>query len=249
MTRCLVVVLALWATVYPAVAQEKSEAEELTEVLAEMRGLRERYYAEKQQRTAAIAEARNRVTKLEADVRELEDQQRALEESTATLRKEVAELEGQQVELAQERSVVQKLVARFATVAREHVASSIPYRREPRAARIAGVEELSVAEAFGRLWSFFEEETRIARSGEAYTDEIELPDGRRKSARFLRVGKHILGFVTEDGVDAGLWRDGEGWVADAARVDGDAIRDALEILDRRRAPELVTLPVKIGGAR
>ena len=83
--------------------------------------------------------------------------------------------------------------------------------------------ESQSVDATAQMWAFFEEEMRIARTGEVYTEEVPVPSGR-KHARVVRVGKMMLGFVSEDGVDVGVWVGGTGWTPGSKRPHNWAVR-------------------------
>lgn len=234
----------------PGLTQEPSEAEttqrELAATLRELRSLRESYYARRQSTAARIDRTRAEVTKLDGEVNELTAERDELDERARTTETELTDLTAENTKLDGELAASNEAIQRFAKDAKGLVEGGLPYRLQSRLAALDGVTAApSARDAFGRLWSFFEEEMRIARSGETYSDEIDLGDGRQKHARFVRAGKLFLGFVTEDAADVGLWRQDRGWITDPTVVDPDAVRSAVEILDRRRAPEYVVLPVPV----
>ena len=75
-------------------------------------------------------------------------------------------------------------------------------------------------------------------------DELSVEAIRRlKPARIFRVGHLLQGYVTEDGLESGYEAAGA-WKAAGSPARDQAARDAIEILDRRRAPALLKLPVK-----
>ena len=94
-----------------------------------------------------------------------------------------------------------------------------------------------------RYWAFLQEELRIARSGEAYTSQVPLDGGRIKPARLFRVGHLVQGFVTEDGLESGL-ETPAGWERAVDPETDRVVRAAIDILDRRRAPALLRVPIR-----
>ena len=238
----------------PGIAQETrpvnpNVADDLQATLRELRELRQSYYAGKELRAAEIVATQSTVRNLRSDVERLEADVARLDEDSTSIRAELDELHRRNAALEQETSRVLAAISSFGDTVRPQVTHGLPYRQSERLRAIAGFrDETSVASAFALMWTFVEDEIRVARSGETYSDEIELDGGRIKHARFVRVGKHVLGFVTEDGVDVGIWMVGIGWVTDPARFDPEAVRTAVEILDRRRGPEHVSLPIRLEGA-
>ena len=113
-----------------------------------------------------------------------------------------------------------------------------------QAKAVLGAQEAArkLSDQLGRFWSFLQEELRVARSGETYSAEVPIGGGKAKPARIFRVGHLALGYVTEDGEQSGLW-DGAQWVAARSPEEEHALRDAVETLDRRRAPTLLPIPL------
>lgn len=230
-----------------AVQDEQEPADELADVLSELRNLRHSYYPRKERRDDEIATARTHVQELRGKVAELEREKTHLEADAASIREELSKLAEQKTAHTVERDRVLATISGFGDAVLPLIESGLPYRRESRTLAVDLFRTATEPrDAFTRMWTFFEDEARIARSGETYTDQITLNDGRVKHARFVRVGKHVLGFVTEDGMDTGLWLRGEGWVTDPTRIDPNAVRVAVEVLDRRRGPEHVSLPIPVG---
>ncbi|MFO0982626.1 MAG: DUF3450 family protein [Planctomycetota bacterium] len=118
------------------------------------------------------------------------------------------------------------------------VASSGFARLEPDAAELAPEQRLE------RFWTFVQEELRLARGAELYTIELSLDRTHAKHALVFRVGQLLQGFLTEDGLEAGLEEPG-GWQVARAPALERAVRAAVEMLNRQRAPALLALPVSV----
>jgi hypothetical protein len=100
----------------------------------------------------------------------------------------------------------------------------------------------------GHVWNYAQEEFRLSRSPETYTDRAPAKDGSTPYARYFRVGQLILGYVTEDGRQTAIWSsllDNKGWQVITDQKQSSQIRSAVEILDRRQAPKLVILPITL----
>lgn len=222
------------------------DAEELERVLAELRDLRRGFYGDRRALEAQIDGMRVAITRLEAEVGTLDEQRVELETEQRAAKAAVTELNGALETARAERKAIVDACVRFAAAERGPVESGLPVRLDRRLGRLDVVRDATTgAEAFGGAWSFFQEELRLARSGEMLGDRAKLPDGREKNARMVRVGHHFLGLVTEDGADVALWVPGEGWVTDPTRVHPEAVRTAVDIFDRRRVPTLVRLPLRL----
>lgn len=221
-------------------------AEELEQVLAELRELRRGHYADRRTLEAEIDTVRVSITRLEAEVGTLDEQRTEVEAEQTAAKSAVAELSTKLEAARATRAAILDACGRFAGEERGPVESGLPVRLSRRVGRLDVVRDATTgAEAFGGAWSYFQEELRLARSGEMLADRAKLPDGREKDARMVRVGHHFLGLVTEDGGDVALWVPGEGWVTDPARVHPEAVRTAVDIFDRRRVPSLVRLPLRL----
>jgi hypothetical protein len=225
-------------------ARSPDPDDELQSLLRTLREERAAYYGRQRARAAAIESARQAIARLETEVAELAASYDKVVRDLAEVDAEIAELRGRRETNdafdARFRSALDDAVAG----ASQFVRDGIDYRREDRLERLgAGAPEgAPPTERLGRFWSFVQEELRLARSGETYGAEIPLEGGRRKHARIVRVGHLLQGFVTEDGIEAGL-ETRAGWRTDEAAV-AENVRKAVEMLDRRRAPALLVLPLE-----
>ena len=222
-------------------------SQDLQATLRELRTLRADSYRLKRERQRKIDGARDATATLRADLKLAEEDLRKTESKLAVIQKDTEDLEAPLSRAAGSRRDTSAAVNAFLEAVRKHVSSGIPYRVDSRMKQAEGSSGTigPLAQTAGLARTLFQDELRIARSGEAYSDEVKLPNGHRKHARVLRIGLHLLAFVTEDGLDVGIHIKGEGWVTDQTRFDPDAVRSAIEVLDRTRAPEWVTLPVDL----
>lgn len=215
--------------------------DELRDVVRSLRETRTAYYGRQRARSEAIEAARAPLKRLETELSDLRDREREADRDLAEVRAELDKLKEKEASDAQ-RSAIASELEKLVTEAKDFVVRGIPYRVEDRTLRLGSSGGESLSGQFDRYWSFLQEELRIARSGEAFSAEVPLDAARTKPARLIRVGHLVLGYVSEDGQDAGLW-NGSRWAPPAGPEDEKAIREAVEILDRRRAPELLSLPV------
>ena len=93
-------------------------------------------------------------------------------------------------------------------------------------------------------WLFARRELDIARTAETFTDEVALDDDVVIHARLFRVGGLVLGYSEERGVRSGLWSLAQTrWRHDLSEAERAAVERSIAILERREAPDLVSLPV------
>lgn len=212
-------------------------ADELRDVVRALREERAAAYARRRARAAEIEAARAPLKRLEIELSELRQKEAESEKALADARAELDSLRSAAAaEDAAAKALGPPLEAAFAHF-KELVRAGIPYRRDERAARLG--EGGAAPERLARLWTFAQEELRVARSGEAWTAEVALPDGRAKPARLFRAGHLLCGFVSEDGREGGFWSNGA-W---AAGQDED-VRKAVEMLDRQRPPGFLLFPIQ-----
>jgi hypothetical protein len=235
----------------PSPATERTAL--LQQLLQELRQEREAYYQQKARDEGDIKQAQGNTRVLQAQVDAVRSQQADLDQQLVTLQTETQSL----TEQLQRRDDLDRIVTEHITplvpAQQQAIDRGIPYKRPERLTRlqvcmgdpneptVSGVDRLT------RLWSYVQEELRLARSSETYTDRVLQPDGSIPYARYLRVGQRILAYMTEDGGQTAVWLRGPGgthWqsVPDAQQQQ---VHTAIEILDGRRAPALVTLPVTV----
>jgi FtsZ-binding cell division protein ZapB len=151
--------------------------------------------------------------------------------------------------------ILNRQIDNFVSTASERIRTAIPYKKEKRLSRLPerSQEETlessaAISDDFARIWSFAEEEFRIATSGETFTSQITLDDETKPYARLFRVGHQMLGFFAEEGSSTGLWMSGESgnqWLTMTSYFKMSSVVKAIDILDRNTAPALVQIPVQV----
>jgi predicted RNase H-like nuclease (RuvC/YqgF family) len=225
--------------------------EELWQLVRSLRQLRSDYYEEQCRRSEEIRRLGETTEKLQAEVEQLRSEEKQLDESLAEIDSSIRKLQAENEKDRTVESSVAKRLDEFVALQSGQIEKGIPYRREDRLRRLNGdipSEQMQqsrlIADVFGRIWSFSQEEMRIARSGETFTELVRLDDKRQQHARLFRVGHQVLGYRTEQGGRAGIWLDGATWKK-AKNSEAEAVRAAVEILDQQHPPEYILLPVKI----
>jgi len=231
--------------------QQTDSTEQLWSLVRSLRKLRADYYENQSRHADKIKEIRDTSAKLQAEVEELRRRETRIDESLSEMESDIRKLQFENEEnKSTELSTAQKL-QQFISRQTEEIEKGIPYRKNDRLTRLKGSthaeqqssQEPIVTDLFGRAWNFSQEEMRIARSGETFTDLVEVDDNRMQYARLFRVGHQVLGYVTEQDDQAGIWLDGTGWEK-VTKDRAESVREAVMILDQKRVPKYVQLPVK-----
>ncbi len=248
---------------YLAISLTGAQAQSLTSLATERTALLQQLLQELRQERVAYYQQKARD---EADIKQAHEDTGLLQAQVGVVRSRQADLDQQIVSLQTEtRSLTEQLRRRdgLDQMVTEHITAlvppqeqaidrGIPYKRPARLTRLQvcrgdpNEPTVSGVDRLARLWSYVQEELRLARSSETYTDRAPQSDRSQPYARYLRVGQRILAYVTEDGRQAAVWLrgpNGDHWqtVPDAQQQ----VHTAIEILDGRRAPALVTLPMTV----
>ena len=223
------------------------DAKRLDEAVRTLQRERKEYYRRLDDREQEIQEERRKGAILERERREREERRKALEAELEVARRENARA-------AADLDAANALDARLsktATASSSALVSllkeGLPYDLDRRLSR-AGSEEGSSLDRLEALRSALREEIEEAREGALRTEDVTLPDGRRKAARVGRLGHALLFFVTEDGREGGVMvREAGSWRWSPADADGlQALKKAVRILARQDAPGRATLPFASG---
>jgi hypothetical protein len=232
--------------------QEAKLTEQLWNLVRTIRQERSAYCKRQSERTQKIEETRNISKTLQSRLDELRVREEQLDEELNKIKSDIGRLKQQVKKNESMQSFLIEHLDKFVTVETVNIENRIPYRRIDRLVRLRGLDEDGkeklVSDILGRVWNFSQEEIRIAGSGETFTNEISLGSDRRQNVRLFRVGHQILGYVTEDGTQTGIWlkqEEGAGWRHNLEGVGAEAVRKAVDILDRRISPEYVGLPIVI----
>lgn len=228
----------------------------LQDLVSRLRMQRQNYYQQKAQDDTEIQQTRDNAQLLQTQLDELRKQEADLDEQIRKYQSELQTLNAQSAQKADMGQAIARETATFVAQQKAPIEKGIPYKQDERLARlrVASVDPnatvpLSAAEQIGHLWSYAQEELRLAGSSETYSDRASIEGNVRPYARYIRVGQLILGYVTEDGRTAALWLPalkGGHWQAMSDAGQAAPVRDAVEILDRRQAPEFVRLPITMG---
>jgi len=196
---------------------------------------------------------------LSADIRDmkamdawLEFQTKKYEKYVAKQQEVIAELERRKEEAKRIRMELEPFLETVYTTLEQFVADDLPFLAEERTRRLAFLRDslddyrLGLSEKLRRVFEALLIETEYGRNVSASTEELEL-NGVPTRVSVFRLGRTALYYHAIDGTAAGYWnQETASWEpldASFART----LRRAKDMADRKRAVELLDLP--IGGAR
>jgi hypothetical protein len=249
-------------------SQTRDLSKTLEGLIRQLRELRSGYYLRKANDEAKLQTASRNGELLEAELEELRRQQADLDRLIQQYKSESQDLRDQLASRAALQTALQRSIQAFYSAQKAAIENVAPYKQPDRIERLKAAcqdvndaNAVSTADQLGRIWSYVQEEMRLARSCETYSGQAPSGDlprpagdgtaggtagGASPHARYFRVGQLILGYDTEDNRRAGMWLnlpDGKGWVSFTDPKQAAQVRDAVEILDRRQGPKLLMLPV------
>jgi len=229
---------------------------ELQNTVTTLRKERQDYYSRKQETDVEVQDLRIQIQTLKAVQEELISEVEEVEGEMKTLNNDGKGLQTSISGYQEKEDKLSNSVLSYVKRLREQVDNGIPFRRQERTAKlntiangIDATEQMDIAEACNQLWSFCKDELRLAVTSETYRDTIRLADGREPHAEFVRVGKIIQAFTTEDGKDAGVWLSGSeaatatGWVYDPSNASLHSIQKAIKIHKMQHHPEIINFPI------
>lgn len=228
----------------------------LQDLVDQLRDQRQDYYLKKAEDDAEIQQLQANAALLKTQLDELRRQEAQLDEQIKAYQSEIPTLLTPLASKKQMRRAVAQGTAAFVAQQTTRIEKGIPYKQIERLARLqaalADANEAispSAADQLGHLWSYAQDELRLAGSSETYSDRASVEKDVTPYARYFRIGQSMLGYVTEDGQQTALWLStlqGGQWQSILDPGQAAQVHNAVEILDRRQAPGLVSLPIAIG---
>jgi hypothetical protein len=231
---------------------------ELEDLIGQLRQERSDYYLQKAETDAEIERMQGNSNVLQSSLDDLLEQETDLDKQIQQYRSEVNGLEKQLGAKSEIAEAIRGQIRSFCSMQKTAIENCTPYKQQERIDRLQitfedsnDTNSVSVVDQLSRVWSYVQDELRLARSSETYSGRMRMDDGTSPHVRYFRVGQLVLGYITEDGKRAGMWSalsGKKGWrhISDPKQVSD--VRDAVDILDRRKAPRLVALPVAIEPA-
>lgn len=173
--------------------------------------------------------------------RQIEDQQRELDELSGSMR-EVTRTERQ----------VMPLMLRMIDALERFVELDLPFLPAARRDRVERLRDMmeradvSVAEKMRQVLQAYQTENEYGRTIEAFKGSLKL-EGEERQVDFLRVGRIGLYFQTEDQERTGRWNHEAGEWTSLGAGERRHVRDGLRIARKQIAPDLLMLPVPAPG--
>lgn len=227
----------------------------LEELIRQLRQERSAFYVQKARQEAQIEKARENRKILQDQLNDLHRQEMDSDQQLRKYKAEVEDLKEQLGSRAFLENVLQEQIQPFLVSQRAAIEEGIPYKQQERTARLEAARgdvnapsHITAADQLEHVWNYAQEELRLARSSETYTARAKTDDASSPYARFFRVGQKILGYITEDGRQAAMWASlprHKDWLSVTDMKQSGQIRSAVDILDRRQGPKLVTLPIAL----
>ncbi|MCH9021752.1 MAG: DUF3450 family protein [Planctomycetes bacterium] len=136
----------------------------------------------------------------------------------------------------------------------KRIGSGIAYQKQNRLGKLEAIsrdlEDPSAApkaNALSELSKFVDQEFQLARSVQIWNAPVKLPDEREKHAWLYRMGLVNQALVTEDGEHHAIAdRSGaKSWVFDLTAEQVEQLTVALNVLQRRKEPQITLLPFQL----
>lgn len=160
----------------------------------------------------------------------------------------ITELERQKLAMNEIRRALEPYLDETYTALAELIKNDLPFMQDERLARLENLRNdlndhrLSLAEKTSRLLDVLRVETSYALTLNTENVVLELPNGPI-NVRLFSVGRIALYYQTDDGSRSGWYDKAAGeWRAMSAK-EGKELAQALNIVDKRTVPALVTLPI------
>ncbi|MEQ8274043.1 MAG: DUF3450 family protein [Deltaproteobacteria bacterium] len=202
-------------------------AKELIRLRGEVESLHDAFEADKRQHKDAMRSYAQRRLELESEVQRKELEIKKLRQATDRSREEKARASSQATALS---PVVRSTINRLT----QHVEGSLPFKRDDRLSELQGIGkklekgELSAPRAMNQLWTYVEDELRLARENGQFSQVIEI-DGKEQLADVVRLGMVMLFFSTNDGRVGFAEKKGDAWQYTA--IDGEDAKKVQALFD------------------
>lgn len=161
---------------------------------------------------------------------------------------EVEELQARKEKMRQLRMALEPYLDQMLAQLRQFIAADLPFLTRERADRLDFLRasltdpELALGEKLRRVLEGLKVEAEYGNHIEVTAEKLDL-DGQSILVDMLRLGRVGLYFITKDGMNLGMWDTAnKQWVHLDDRFAAP-LRLTMDIVERRRAAELVELPL------
>ncbi len=210
----------------------------------------------------AAATSQTRVNQLDDETQTMLNDYRVTLRETESLRRyneqleiqirsqeaEVVSINQQITDIDRTNREIYPLMQRMIETLDQFVKLDVPFLMEERAKRIVTLKEtvnradVSTAEKYRRLLESYTIEMEYGRTSDHYEGKLGEGEAAR-TVNFLRIGRTALMYQTLDGDETGYWDvDQKAWVVDDDY--GDDVEDALKVVRKVTAPDLIIVPVR-----
>lgn len=236
---------------------------ELLNTVTTLRLERQAYYEKKQEREQTIQDLRIQIKSLKEAHEDLKGELEEREGEMDILDGEARRLESAILMYQDKEDKLTKWLLSYVNILRGLTNDGIPFHIAERRIKLDAITNgktigklTNIADTCNQLWGFCKDELRLATTSEIYRDTIQLEDGREPHAEFLRVGKVILAFKTEDDEDWGIWLKKEdksngvtsaGWVLNRSGTFLHSVQEAIKMLKRQHPAEFINFPVNFSN--
>jgi hypothetical protein len=235
-------------------AEDSKDFSYLRETLANLRMLRKSSYTE-------AASWRIEKKKLQDELARLCARKKTLERTATDLADDKFKSESELRGLVQKK---RETYAQYSAVANSlksaklylkgFIKAGLPLNVEERLKKVydvvipdpATLEKATLVEAFHSLWNCCEEELARGSSCAVLEENVEVEPGEEDWGYILNLGNVQLLFVNRRGTSAALWSyKTKKWQPLGESEYADSIIRAVEMLTRKRLPDIVQLPVNV----
>lgn len=192
---------------------------------------------------------RGKLRSLESRLEWLRFQEDKLTAYTERQERTLAELERRKLELARIQQELEPWLEDVVASLEQAVQSDLPFLPEERTRRLSFLRDslddykLGSAEKLRRVLEALKVEAEYGRSVEVQERTLDI-QGSQTLASVFRLGRAGLYYLTQDGTQAGRWsRVSSSWEPLSTSYVA-TIRRAVDIAQRKRAAEILDLPVE-----
>ncbi|MGF1607181.1 MAG: DUF3450 domain-containing protein [Rhodothalassiaceae bacterium] len=161
---------------------------------------------------------------------------------------EIAEYEQSIIDVQAVRRQITPLMLRMIGAIERFVDLDMPFLLEQRRERVEGLRDLmdrsdvSEAEKFRRVFEVYQIENEYGRTIGTYPGEVTV-DGAVKTVDFLRIGRIILAYESQDATEVGFFNPVTEQFEPLPPAYRNTITAALRYANRQASPEIYALPI------
>jgi FtsZ-binding cell division protein ZapB len=229
--------------------QPAALVQKLHQTLTNLREKKKERYALAEKAKQHLALLEEEMSSLSTEREELLTRRDSLKKENTALQKEGDSLAGKVNESNTELEKISLSVKETVGKLIEKVECGLPYRTEERKKILTDFQVNAgkdISSDVALLWQIIMQEFELGASSEIYPGEVRFIDGRIKEGEYLRIGRLVLVYLTDDELDCGIVARRGGRFEFFTELDSSqraAIRESFQIMRRQRSPALVIFPV------